>query len=346
MTSRVWSRGSRVARHTCRGACLALLLATLAPRAATLHAQSHVLIVSGLGGAPQYTKSFKEWGATLATTVRQRFALPESAVVYLNEDASGGARGRSTREEIEGTLERFRAGAGANDQLVVVLIGHGTPEGADSKITLPGPDMTAANFAAVLAKWTSQRIAFVNLTSASGDFLPVISGANRVVITATKSSFERNESVFAQHFVDALAKDGADVDKDGRVSLLEAYRYAAAETKRHYEASSRLQTEHAQLDDDGDRKGVPEPAAQDGDGLLARRFFLDTPGRAVAVSGAADSQLAVLYKDKSALEERLDALKKRKSGMTAAAYDDALEDVLVQLARKAIAIRQMEGRGQ
>ena len=66
------------------------------------------------------------------------------------------------------------------------------------------------------------------MTSASGDMLPVVAAPNRVVITATKSSFERNESHFAEFFVDALTKDVADVDKDGRVSLLDAFDHGHA----------------------------------------------------------------------------------------------------------------------
>ena len=49
------------------------------------------------------------------------------------------------------------------------------------------------------------------------------------------------------------------MSRDGRVSLLEAYRYAVTETKRYYDDQGRLQTEHAQLDDDGDKKGTAEP---------------------------------------------------------------------------------------
>ena len=327
----------------------AVLLPWLVARAPRVDAQTHLLIVSGLGGDAKFSESFKTLGLALATAARQRFGLPESEVVFLAEDTLKGAgriAGRSTKEEIERTLDRFRGRAGASDQLVIVLIGHGSPEGPDSKISLPGPDMTAADFARDLAKWPTQRIAFVNATSASGDFLPVLSAPNRVVITATKSSFERNESVFATYFVDALTKDGADTDKDGRVSLLEAFQYATAETKRVYESDSKLQTEHAQLDDDGDRKGVAEPDGRAGDGLLARRFFLDTPGAVAAAGTPTDARLVGLYKEKSDLEERIDALKRKKSSMTDDAYDDALEELLVQLARKAISIRQLEGRGQ
>jgi hypothetical protein len=321
-------------------------LSTLDLRPLAAEAQTHLLVVSGLGGDPKYSASFKQWSLDLAAAARTRYALPDSEIVVLAEDAgTAGAKigGKSTREEIERALERFRARAGTGDQLVLVLIGHGSPgDGGSSKISLPGPDMTATDFAKLLSRWTTQRIAFIDLTSASGDFLPEISGPNRVVITATKSGFERNESVFAKYFVDALSKDGADVDKDNRVSLLEAFRYASTETKRFYEDASKLQTEHAQLDDDGDKKGAPEPDART-DGALARRFFIDAGG-ALARAGGGDGQLAGLYREKAAIEERLETLRKQKSGMSATAYDDALEVILVDLARKAIAIRQLEGR--
>jgi hypothetical protein len=232
--------------------------------------------------------------------------------------------------------------AGPGDQIVLVLIGHGSGEGEDTKISIPGPDLSARDFAQLLARFPTQKVAFINMTSASGDMLPVLSAPNRVVITATKSAFERNESHFAQFFVDALTKDVADVDKDGRVSLLEAFRYASAETKRLYENDTRLQTEHAQLDDMGAKSGVPDPDGRTGEGLLARRFFLD--GGFTARGGANDVQLAALYKDKFALEDEIDRLRLKKTSMTPDAYDDALEGLLVQLARKAKTIRDIEGR--
>jgi hypothetical protein len=226
--------------------------------------------------------------------------------------------------------------------VVLVLIGHGSGEGEDTKISIPGPDLSARDFAQLLARFPTQKIAFINMTSASGDMLPVISGPNRVVITATKSAFERNESQFARFFVDALAKDVADVDKDGRVSLLEAFRYAATETKRVYDTETKLQTEHAQFDDMGLKTGVPDPDGRTGQGLLARRFFLDAGFSTKA--GANDPQLAALYKDKFAIEDQLDQLRVKKASMAPDAYDDALEGLLVQLARKAKSIREIEGR--
>ena len=326
-----------------------LLLSTLSPLHSALSAQrTHLLIVSGLGGEPQYSEQFRTLGLSLFDAARKRYAMPDSDVVYLAEEGAKDPRiaGASTKVNVEAALARFVQRSGPGDQVVVVLIGHGSGAQEDSKISLPGPDMSARDFARDLAAFGTRQVAFVDLTSASGDMLPLLSGANRIVITATKSAFERNESVFAKHFVAALASDGADVDKDGRVSLLEAFRYAVTETKRYYDDLGRLQTEHAQLDDDGDKKGTAEPPMQvvaGSDGALARRIFLGG-GTYASVAGANDPRLAALYKERFAIEGRIEELKKRKASLSADAYDDALETLLVELAMKSKAIRAMEGR--
>src|SRR5260370_34721503 len=208
------------------------------------------------------------------------------------------------------------ARARPGDQILIVLIGHGSGDGEDTKFNIPGPDVTARAFRAILDRFAAQRVAFLDLTTASGDVIGTLSGPGRIIITSTKSAYERNESQFARFFVDALDTPGvADVDKDGRVSLLEAYRYAAAETRRSYSHDERLMTEHAQLDDNGDGKGTDLPDGRDaGDGLLARRFFIDA-GAVDVLHAASDPKLAQLYADKFAAEDKIDALKQRKASM-------------------------------
>ena len=319
----------------------ALLIAT----SAALRAQTHLVIVSGLGGEPRFSQEFAQLSESLAASAAKRFAIPDSEIVWLGEDAATHAphfAGQSTKENVERVLTRLASRAGSGDQIVLVLIGHGSGEREDSKLSIPGVDLTARDFAQMLAHFPTQKVAFIDLSSASGDMLPLVAAPNRVVITATKSSFERNESHFGQFFVDALTKDGADTDKDGRVSLLEAFRYAAAETRRLYDADSRLQTEHAQLDDTGAKTGDADPDGHSGEGVLARRFFLD--GAFATQAGANDPRLAALYKDKNALDEQIDQLKAKKASMDSATYDDALEQVLVRLARTAKTIREAEGR--
>ncbi|MEO5569128.1 MAG: hypothetical protein ABIR92_11580 [Gemmatimonadaceae bacterium] len=311
-------------------------------------AQTRALIVTGLGAEPKYQQQFMALGERLSTALVTKYGIPEANVTWLGEDSTSKVKsykGRSTSVAILRELDLIATSAKPNEQVIVVLIGHGSGQGEDSKFNIPGPDIAARDFNLEPKRFGAQRLAFLNLTTASGDALPILSFPNRIVVTSTKSAYERNESQFARFFVEALDKSGAaDVDKDGRVSLLEAYRYAATETRRSYEADERLMTEHAQLDDDGNGKGSDLPDGRSaGDGLLARRFFLDG-GAGGARQGSSDPRMNKLYTDKFEIEDRIDALKQRKASMKEDAYYAQLEPLLVSLARVARDIRQGEGR--
>ncbi len=318
----------------------------LAWGAAPVDAQTRVVIVSGLGGEQKYSTEFGVEAIALATALHDRFGVPDSNIVWFSEDSVSRApryRGQSTKVNIEKAIAAFAAQAEPASQFVLVLIGHGAGEGADTRISIPGPDIDATDIARLFSAFPTQRVALINLTSASGDMIPVVAGANRVVITATKTAFERNESHFGQYFVEAFAKDGADVDKDGRVSLLEAFRYAVLETKRFYDNASLLQTEHAQLADGGATQGTGDPTGRAGDGALARRFFLDA-GKVATLAAANDPKLAALYGEQYALQEQIDQVRAKQGQMSADAYDTALEPLLISLARKSLEIRTLEGR--
>jgi hypothetical protein len=198
----------------------------------------------------------------------------------------------------------------------------------------------------VLAPLTAQTVALVNTASASGGFIAELSGRNRVVATATKSGMERNETRFATYFVQAYATDVADADKDGRVSVLEAFDYARREVARAYEQENHLLTEHAMLDDNADRTGTAAPGSRSGDGGLARRVFLGgTAGSVAAVArgAASDPRVAALEQEKDVLEAKIDSLRRRKASMDSTAYEHTLEQLLLQLAQKNRAIRDAAG---
>ena len=315
--------------------------------AGAVQAQTRALIVTGLGAEPKYQQQFRSLGGRLSAALSTRYGIPEANISWLGEDSTNASkmyRGRSTSQNIMRELDRLGASARQNDQVLIVLIGHGSGQGEESKFNIPGPDITAKDLNVALSRFAAQRVAFLDLTTASGDALPITSLPNRIVVTATKSAYERNESQFARFFVEALDKDGAaDVDKDGRVSLLEAYRYAAQETRKSYENDERLLTEHSQLDDDGNGKGsdLPDGRAA-GDGLLSRRFFLDAGTGARQAS--ADPRVNKLYADKFAVEDQIDALKQKKASMKEEAYYTELEGLLVSLAKLQREIRQLEGR--
>ena len=307
-----------------------------APLAAA-RAQTQLVIVSGLGGQPQYTKSFAQLSTTLAQAAHERWGVPASAIAWLGDTAaprSSWYKAPSLKANIEQTLSGLAQRPGT-EPVILVVIGHGAGEGEDSRVSLPGPDMTTRDFARILSRFGGRPVAFINLTSGSGDMLPLLAAPGRIVVTATKSAFERNESQFARYFVDALTRDGADADKDARVSLLEAFTYAERETKRFYEAESRLATEHAQIADEGQ---------------LARRFYIGG-GRGAAdvtvASGAprttsSDPRIMALYAQRQTLDDELQALKRRKRSMTTDAYERELDRVVLALALKGREIRQAE----
>ena len=324
-----------------------LLTAAFAPPLRPVDAQSpgqtYLLIVSGVSGEKRFADSFHAWSTALLSTGGTRFGIPAGQMIYLAEDSTRDAqriRGRSTKANIESTLADMVTKARDGDRLVIMLFGHGSAQGAAPRFNLPGPDMTAEDFARVLSP-AKATVVFVNTASASGDFVKALTGKNRIVITATKSAREQNETYFPEHFVAALTGTAGDADKDGRVSMLEAFTYARKEVERLFTTENRIASEHPQLDDDGDGVAHGEAGEKGPDGARARSLYLEPLG-GVQVSN--DPKAAALLAERRVLEARIDSLRGRRASMTEDAYQRALEPLMVQLAEKTRALRALEVR--
>ncbi len=320
---------------------LALLLLGIVP---TAHAQTYLVVVHGIGGEPKFKDRFRTLSASLIDAATNRYHVAPDRIVYLAEsDTLPGASARSTKANIERVFGELGATVEADARIFVVLIGHGSAVSGSPVFQIPGPDISAQDFADLLAPFATQEIVFVALASASGGFIPVLSGPRRTIVTATKSDFERNETIFPIHFVAALAGDDADIDQDERLSLSEAFLYARREVERVYRQDNRLQTEHAMLDDNGDGEGTGELSNTTLDGRSARMmFFTDQEAVIAAVD---DPDLARLLNQQRALEEDLATLRARKNEMAPDAYQSDLERILLEIARVGHAIREREGAG-
>jgi hypothetical protein len=286
--------------------------------------RTHVLVVAGLSGEPAYRASFAAAARATREAARTRWGVADSSVIVLTEDSlpvAGVSDGRSTRANVQAGLARLAARARAGDVVLVLLLGHGAGEGAGSRVNLPGPDATAADYAAWLAPLAAQQVVVVNAASGSGDFVPVLAAPGRVVITATRSALERNAPRFAAPFAEALGSDAADTDKDGRLSVLELFRFTRAAVARAYEASNTLQVEHPVLSDSA---------------AAARIAF-------AREAAPANARVAALLAERQALESALAALRGRKGAMDAAAYEAELERLLVAIAEKTQAIKAAGG---
>ena len=327
------------------GRAAAALTLTLFAAGAARAQQTQLLIISGLGGERQYSDAFYEWSATLADAAQRRHGLKPDQIIYLAEDPARDStriKGKSTAVEIRNAIRTIARRTAPGDQVFIVLFGHGSSAGAESKFSMPGADLGTKEFAALLDSLPGRKVAFINTSSASGEFVPALSAKGRTIVTATKTGFEKNEVMFPRFFVRAYAGEGADSDKNGRVSLLEAFDYARTEVARSYEEANKLQTEHALIEDNGDKTGSAKPELKKGDGATAQGLFLAPELSAAAA--AADPKLAGLYREKRAIEDRITELRRTKDVMPAAEYEAQLEKLLVDLALKSQEIRASGGK--
>jgi hypothetical protein len=222
-----------------------------------------------------------------------------------------------------------------DDVLFVFLIGHGTFDGTDAKFNLVGPDLDSVEWSALL-KAISGRVVLVNTSSASFPFLERLSGPRRIVITATDSPAQRYDTVFADYFIRALTDPAADLDKNDRVSIWEAFAAASAAVRRHYQQRGQLSTEHALLDDNGDGVGNEVTTPGD-DGSLASRTYLDE-----SLPGAqpTDEVLLKLLQRKATLEAEVEELKVRRQFLAPAEYAKEFERLMIELSQISHEIRQ------
>jgi hypothetical protein len=313
---------------------LALCASSLASTAAA--GDNYALVVTGASGGDAYAKKYDGWRRSFVATLREKFLYPADHVVVLagNGTEEAGVT-PATREQVQRTLMDLRSRLTADDMLVVLLIGHGSlAEGAggeDAKFNLVGPDMTATEWASLL-KPLAARLVFVDTTAVSFPFMRRLGGPGRVIITATDSTAQEFETVFAEWFVKALTETAADTDKNGRVSLLEAFTYASASVRRWYDEHNQLPTERPLLDDDGD--GVGREAQGPGsDGMLASGTYLQSAGEPV------DAPMRALAARRTALEAQVEALKARRPSMAPDVYQSELERLLLELARISAEIR-------
>jgi hypothetical protein len=303
---------------------------------------THLLIVTGLSGEARFAAQYRAWGEALVKMATERDGLAAEHVVWLaeREDVHALVRGRASVDNIEAQLRRLAEQVTEADRVLILFFGHGTFANGETLFNVPGRNLRATELAALLAPIRG-RVAVVNTASSSGGFVRALAAPNRVVITATKTGFERNETIFGAHFVAALTGGTeADADNNGRVSLLEAFEYARLEVAREYQRTNRLQTEHALIDGVGDGQGVASAESASPHARLAAAFHIGMPGGAAA---AASPELRALYATKERLEGEIAALRTRRESMPEPEYEAALEKLLVDLSLNAQAIRRIGG---
>ena len=299
-----------------------MCLASLLPLAPTARAGLYYVTVAGLGGEPDYEQRF----TALATDLDKLLKASGSDVhVYTLTGA------QSTRVHMTETLGLVARQAKPDDDFILILIGHGSFDGVEYKLNLLGPDISGAELATLCDRVPSKRQLIVNTTSSSGGSVVALAKPGRAIIAATKSGTEKNATVFARYWVEALRDPTVDVDKNEAISALEAFEYADRKTAAFYESQKRLATEHPVFEDTGKREAVRAASSETGEGRLLSNFTLLRMG--TAQKAASDPAKRDLLAKKEELEQKVDTLKYQKAAMSQDEYKKQLTETLVELAR-------------
>ncbi len=327
-------RPTRAAALLCLLAVSALSLSGLQSAAAERDGRWAVLI-SGVSGAPELQKNYLQEIADLHSVLTESLGFPRSQVAVLFDDPTknpGLIRRKSTREDLEALCRELAAKVQPEDLMFVFIEGHGSYDGKTYKLNLVGPDPTGEELASMLYSIPAKRFVVINATNCSGGSIPALSKRGKVVLASTKSGMEKNHPHAAEFFIGAFKGNAADSDKNGRVSLMEAFVYARHRVEEYYQNEGSMQTEHPVLEDSGDGQAQSHPAPENGEGLLARTVYLD--------SGAAGGDRAGLTPEQQRLaleageiEGQIEALKYAKAEMQEADYERKLEELLLKLAQ-------------
>jgi hypothetical protein len=299
---------------------LLLLLVMVATPILRAEEKRALLIVVGEPGNALYQDEFRRQ-AKAWQDLAAKGKMDASTIGLGDEPADGD---RPSLEKTIGDLPK------TGGDLWLVWIGHGTFDGRSAKFNLRGPDIEAAEVAALLKPF-ERRLIVLNLFSASGPFVAPLAGKDRVIVSASRGG-ERNYSRLGEKLADSLGSADADLDLDGSLSLLEAVLHASAATKAFYDDAQRVVAEHAVIDDNGDGRGTGTDKfkglradGQAPDGALCREIHF--------LGNNADPLSPEAREERTKLEAEIEALRQRKKALKEDDYYAELELLMRRMAK-------------
>lgn len=312
--------------------------------------QKYVVILAGAAIEEQYKKQIKGWALLLHDVLTKDYRYEADQIVLLMDQADpADARisGSSQAENIRDALQDLKEVVNPGDQLFIFLFGHGTSDEEAAKFVIRGIDITARDVAAILKTFSEQDIVLVNATSSSYPFCALLSGPGRVIVSATRSAAEKYDTMFAEFLIAALDGHTGDRDKNRRVSIWEAFRFASQKVENWYADQNRIPTEHAVLDDNGDGIFSDDPDPFENDGMLAQIAYLDLiPGKFTDDENSTTAHNTIIRKltaQMRELERSVFLLRSRKVELPAESYQKEMEVLLIDLARITRKLNNMTG---
>ena len=262
-----------------------LILSTLLI-STTAFAADYVLIIGGAAGEKSFYDAF--WSATsrFHQLLTDEYGYTSEQITFLFEDM--GVSGEtelvdteSKREQVLAAFTQLAETVQPSDQFLLFMLGHASRTGKGSvKFNLRGRDISEIEYVTLINSIPAERQILVFGFPYSGKLVPQLSKSGRIIITSNSPNEGYSlQAGFGSVFVDAFSAAANDTDRNGDISLLEAFLSLQARTKDFYERDGNVQSEHPHLDDNGDgnaTRNLTIVREETDDGTLAEKTFLGT----------------------------------------------------------------------
>ncbi|QEF96553.1 hypothetical protein Mal15_05810 [Stieleria maiorica] len=227
-----------------------------------------MLVCCGLPGDDLHREQMTAALESFIGTSQSVLGVPPNQLTVLAGDETMQAElqpmhaeiGICTRETLEAAFAQAAQTLKPADAFWVVMIGHSHPYGAESQFNVSGRDFNQSDFAKAAAGIECREQVFWLTQPLSGFWIKPLSRPGRIILTATEADLEFTATEMPYALAAVLDGSGEaqsleDVDGDGSLSLLDLYLATNLEITARFRSIDRLQTEHAQLDDNGDGRG-------------------------------------------------------------------------------------------
>jgi hypothetical protein len=317
--------------------CVFFLL-SFAPVHAQAPGKRYALLIAGLGGAPEYTQKYHDYLYQTRKAFTEVFDFPAENVIVLADSRTEQENfidDISTAENIKTACSSLSNRVTPEDDVYIILFGHGSFDGKNSMLNIPQADLKDTDYANLVGSIHARRLIFINTASCSSPFVTHLSGPGRIVITATKSETERNETVFPQFLVEALKSNVSDRDKNGDLSVFEIFQYASERTASWFKEGNHLETEHPILEDTGDKRGFRAEELDDNkEGALSKTTYLLEKTRQIlaTMETGKDSVLVRLLNEQETINQEITTLMADRAKYPEKEYLSRLEPLFIRLA--------------
>lgn len=231
--------------------------------------QRSLLLCCGLPGDDVHREKMTSAVRSLQSSVQTVFGIAseQQIVLVADEQMQDDLRetfsnnGVCTSASVKTQLDELSKSLSEDDSLLCVFIGHGHLNRNSSQFNVMDSDFDQTSFSDWTQSLKCREQIFILTQPLSGFWIRPLRRPGRVVITATEADLEFNGTEMPYALADVLSGESQhsqlnDIDGDGNISLLDLYIATNLEVDGRFTAMERLQTEHAQLDDNADGRGT------------------------------------------------------------------------------------------